>query len=105
VTLHTRSVAELAAGLASREFSAVELAEHYLARVEAANPVLNAFVTVTRERALADARRADATRAAGNAGRLTGLPLAHKDIFCTDGIRTSCGSRMLDNFVAPYDDR
>jgi aspartyl-tRNA(Asn)/glutamyl-tRNA(Gln) amidotransferase subunit A len=103
VTLHTRSVAELAAGLASGEFSAVELAEHYLARVEAANPVLNAFVTVTRERALADARHADATRAAGNAGRLTGLPLAHKDIFCTDGIRTSCGSRMLDNFVAPYD--
>jgi aspartyl-tRNA(Asn)/glutamyl-tRNA(Gln) amidotransferase subunit A len=103
VSLHTRSVAELAAGLAAKEFSAVELAQHYLARIAAANPALNAFVTVTPERALADARRADATRAAGQAGPLNGLPLAHKDIFCTDGIRTSCGSRMLDNFVAPYD--
>ena len=60
-------------------------------------------MTVTRDKALADARSADAARAAGRAGRLTGVPLAHKDIFCTDGIRTSCGSKMLDNFVAPYD--
>jgi aspartyl-tRNA(Asn)/glutamyl-tRNA(Gln) amidotransferase subunit A len=103
VTLHTRSVAELAAGLAAKEFSAVELTQHYLARIEAANPALNAFVTITPERALADARKADAARAAGRAGPLTGVPLAHKDIFCTDGIRTSCGSRMLDNFIAPYD--
>ena len=103
MTLHTRSVAELAAGLAAKEFSAVELTQHYLARIEAANPALNAFVTITPERALADARKADAARAAGRAGPLTGVPLAHKDIFCTDGIRTSCGSRMLDNFIAPYD--
>ena len=103
MTLHTGSVAELAAGLASKKFSAVELAQHYLARIEAANPALNAFVTVTTERALADAAGADAARAAGQAGPLTGIPLVHKDIFCTDGIRTSCGSRMLDNFVAPYD--
>jgi aspartyl-tRNA(Asn)/glutamyl-tRNA(Gln) amidotransferase subunit A len=103
VTLHTGSVAELAAGLASKKFSAVELARHYLARIEAANPTLNAFVTVTAERALADAAGADAARAAGQGGPLTGIPLVHKDIFCTDGIRTSCGSRMLDNFVAPYD--
>jgi aspartyl-tRNA(Asn)/glutamyl-tRNA(Gln) amidotransferase subunit A len=103
VSLHTRSVAGLLAGLAAKEYSAVELTQHYLARIAAANPQLNAFITVTPERALADARRADAARAAGRAGPLTGLPLAHKDIFCTDGIRTSCGSRMLDNFVAPYD--
>jgi len=103
VTLHTRSVAELAAGLAAKQFSAVELAQHYLARIEAGNPALNAFVTISAERALADARRADAARAAGRAGPLTGVPLAHKDIFCTDGIRTTCGSKMLDTFVAPYD--
>ena len=103
MTLHTRSVAELAAGLAHKEFSAVELAEHFLARIATANGALNAFVTVTAERALAQARRADAARAAGRAGPLTGVPIAHKDLFCTDGVRTSCGSRMLDNFVAPYD--
>ncbi|HXQ30563.1 MAG TPA: Asp-tRNA(Asn)/Glu-tRNA(Gln) amidotransferase subunit GatA [Steroidobacteraceae bacterium] len=103
MTLHTRSVAELAAGLAAKQFSAVELAQHYLARIEAGNPALNAFVTISAERALADARRADAARAAGRAGPLTGVPLAHKDIFCTDGIRTTCGSKMLDTFVAPYD--
>jgi aspartyl-tRNA(Asn)/glutamyl-tRNA(Gln) amidotransferase subunit A len=103
VSLHTKSLAELSAGLARKEFSAVELAEHFLKRVEGAQPALNAFVTVTRERALADARRADEARAAGRAGPLTGVPIAHKDIFCTDGIKTSCGSRMLDNFVAPYD--
>jgi len=103
VSLHARSVAELAAGLKAKEFSAVELARHCLARIAAANPGLNAFLTVTAERALADAARADGARAAGTAGPLTGVPIAHKDIFCTDGIRTSCGSRMLENFVAPYD--
>ena len=103
MSLHTRSVADLAAGLAAKEYSAVELAEYFLARIANSNPALNAFVTVTPERALADARRADATRAAGKAGPLTGIPLAHKDIFCTDGIKTACGSRMLDNFIAPYD--
>ena len=103
MSLHARSVAELAAGLAAKEYSAVELAEYFLARIANSNPALNAFVTVTPERALADARRADATRATGKAGPLTGIPLAHKDIFCTDGIRTACGSRMLDNFIAPYD--
>jgi aspartyl-tRNA(Asn)/glutamyl-tRNA(Gln) amidotransferase subunit A len=103
LSLHTRSIAALSAGLDRKEFSAVELAEHFLRRIEGANPALNAFVTITREKALADARRADEERAAGRGGRLTGVPLAHKDIFCTDGIRTTCGSRMLENFVAPYD--
>ncbi len=103
MTLHTRSVAELAAGLARKEYSAVELAQHFLSRIERSNDALNAFVTVTPDRALADARAADEARAAGRAGPLTGVPLAHKDIFCTDGVRTACGSKMLDNFVAPYD--
>ena len=103
MSLHSASLAELAAGLDARTFSAVELAQHFLARIEAFNPALNAFVTVTAERALADARRADAARSAGKAGPLTGIPIAHKDIFCTDGIRTACGSKMLDNFISPYD--
>ena len=103
MSLHTLGVAELAAGLRAKQFSAVELTQHFLRRIEAANPALNAFLTVTAERALADAARADAARAAGTAGPLAGVPIAHKDIFCTDGIKTSCGSRMLDNFIAPYD--
>jgi len=99
----TRTVAELAAGLRNKEFSSVELAKLYLDRIEASQPTLNAFVSVTRDAALAAAAEADRQLAAGKAGPLTGVPLAHKDIFCTDGIRTTCGSRMLDNFVAPYD--
>jgi aspartyl-tRNA(Asn)/glutamyl-tRNA(Gln) amidotransferase subunit A len=93
----------LAAGLRAREFSSVELAEIFLERIESGQPALNAFISVTRDTALDAAREADATLAAGRAGPLTGLPLVHKDIFCTEGVRTTCGSRMLDNFVSPYD--
>ena len=89
--------------LAAGECSARELAERCLARIRAREPELNAFISVTEERALAEADAADAARAAGRAGPLTGLPVAHKDLFCTRGARTSCGSRMLDSFVAPYD--
>jgi aspartyl-tRNA(Asn)/glutamyl-tRNA(Gln) amidotransferase subunit A len=103
VSTHGKTVAELAAGLRNKEFSSVELAKLYLDRAEASQPTLNAFVSVTRDAALAAAAEADRQIAAGKAGPLTGVPLAHKDIFCTDGIRTTCGSRMLDNFVAPYD--
>jgi len=103
MTLHTRSLAALAAGLAAREFSSVELTEHFLARISAANGALNAFLTVTPERALADAQRADGVLAQGQGGALTGIPIAHKDIFCTDGIQTTCASKMLKGFVAPYD--
>ena len=103
MSLHTKSVAELAAGLRAREFSSVELAEACLKRIEASQSKLNAFVTITRDEALAAARAADAALAAGTAGPLTGMPLVHKDIFCTDGVRTTCGSRMLENFIAPYD--
>ena len=101
--LHHLTLAELADGLRSRQFSSVELTRHFLARIERFNPALNAFVTVTAEQALAAAARADEQLAKGGAGGLAGLPIAHKDIFCTDGVLTTCGSRMLSNFVAPYD--
>ena len=101
--MHTLSLAELSAGLKAKRFSSVELTRHYLARIERYNPALNAFITVTADRALADAAQADRDLAAGKGGPLTGLPLAHKDIFCTDDVLTTCGSRMLSNFVSPYD--
>jgi aspartyl-tRNA(Asn)/glutamyl-tRNA(Gln) amidotransferase subunit A len=101
--LHRLTLAELNEGLRARRFSSVELARHYLARIERFNPALNAFITVTGEQALAAAQRADKVLAAGEAQPLTGLPLVHKDIFCTDGVLTTCASRMLSNFVAPYD--
>jgi aspartyl-tRNA(Asn)/glutamyl-tRNA(Gln) amidotransferase subunit A len=101
--LHARTLAELAAGLAAREFSSVELTRHLLARLETAQPQLNAMVSITAETALAAAAQADGAIAAGKAGPLTGLPIVHKDIFCTQGVRTTCGSRMLENFVSPYD--
>jgi aspartyl-tRNA(Asn)/glutamyl-tRNA(Gln) amidotransferase subunit A len=97
------TVAALAQGLAAGQFSSVELTRHYLERIAAAQPELNAFITVTGESALKAAAEADASRAAGRAGRLTGVPIAHKDIFCTEGVRTTCGSKMLGNFVSPYD--
>ncbi|HEU4625258.1 MAG TPA: Asp-tRNA(Asn)/Glu-tRNA(Gln) amidotransferase subunit GatA [Steroidobacteraceae bacterium] len=103
MSIFSRTVAELAAGLRAKEFSSVELTKLYLDRIEASQPALNAFITVTREEALAAAAEADRALAAGRAGPLTGVPIAHKDIFCTAGVRTTCGSRMLDNFVSPYD--
>jgi aspartyl-tRNA(Asn)/glutamyl-tRNA(Gln) amidotransferase subunit A len=101
--LHHLTVSELAAGLRARQFSSIELARHFLARIERLNPDLNAFVTVTAEQALDAAKKADELLAAGEAGELAGVPIVHKDIFCTDGVLTTCGSRMLSNFVAPYD--
>ncbi len=101
--MHSLTVTELAAGLRAKRFSSVELTRHFLARIEQANPSLNAFVTVTAQRALQDAHAADRILSEGAGGPLTGVPMAHKDIFCTDGVLTTCGSRMLANFVAPYD--
>ncbi len=102
--LHHLTLAELNEGLRARRFSSVELARHFLARIERLNPTLNALITVTAEQALAQAQRADELLASGEAvSVLAGLPLVHKDIFCTDGVLTTCGSRMLSNFVAPYD--
>ncbi len=100
---HARSIAELVTALERREISSVELTGHFLERISALNGALNALITVTADRALGDAAVADRRRAAGERGPLLGIPLIHKDIFCTDGVRTSCGSRMLDNFIAPYD--
>ncbi len=101
--MHNKSIAELSQGLASGEFSSVELTRAYLDRIETHNSGLNALVTVTVDEAMAAAQAADKTRQAGNAGLLTGVPLIHKDIFCTEGVKTSCGSKMLDNFISPYD--
>jgi aspartyl-tRNA(Asn)/glutamyl-tRNA(Gln) amidotransferase subunit A len=101
--LHHLTLAELNEGLRARRFSSVELTRHFLARIERFNPTLNALITTTAEQALAAAQRADQQLAAGEAGALAGLPIVHKDIFCTDGVLTTCGSRMLSNFVAPYD--
>ncbi|QQS55797.1 MAG: Asp-tRNA(Asn)/Glu-tRNA(Gln) amidotransferase subunit GatA [Candidatus Competibacteraceae bacterium] len=101
--MHEKTIAQLSAGLAAGEFSSEELTRAFLERVERFNPQLNAFITVTAEAALVRARAADQRRRRGEAGPLTGVPIAHKDIFCTEGVRTSCGSRMLDRFIAPYD--
>ena len=101
--LHNLSIGELADLLATKKISSVELTRHFLARIEAFNPKLNALVTQTAELAHRAAAAADSRRAAGEVTLLLGIPLIHKDIFCTDGVRTSCGSRMLDNFIAPYD--
>ncbi len=97
------TLAQLSAGLAAGKYSSVELTRAALARVEQAQPQLNALVSITGEGALAQAAAADAARAAGKAGPLTGVPMIHKDIFCTAGVLTTCASKMLSNFVAPYD--
>ncbi|MGE0080864.1 MAG: Asp-tRNA(Asn)/Glu-tRNA(Gln) amidotransferase subunit GatA [Thiohalomonadaceae bacterium] len=101
--MHDKTIAQLAAGLKAREYSSEELTRAYLDRIARLDPQLNSFITVTPELALEQARAADRLIAEGKAGPLTGVPLAQKDIFCTDGVRTSCGSKMLDNFTAPYD--
>ncbi|WP_040261778.1 Asp-tRNA(Asn)/Glu-tRNA(Gln) amidotransferase subunit GatA [Pseudomonas massiliensis] len=101
--MHEFTLAEIAQGLAAKRYSSVELTQALLTRIRALDPRLNAFITVTEDLALEQARAADTRRAAGETGPLLGAPLAHKDLFCTRGIRTSCASRMLDNFQAPYD--
>ncbi|WP_324780119.1 Asp-tRNA(Asn)/Glu-tRNA(Gln) amidotransferase subunit GatA [Thiobacillus sedimenti] len=97
------SVSALAAQLATKQVSSRELAQAYLDRIAALNPAINAFITVDPAKTLAEAAAADALIAARKNGPLTGVPIAHKDIFCTDGWLTTCGSKMLHNFVAPYD--
>ena len=97
------SLKQLSALLAEQKTSSVELCTEYLDRIAALNPQLNAFITVDRDRTLAEAKIADARRGQGEAGALLGVPIAHKDIFCTEGWLTTCGSKMLGNFVSPYD--
>lgn len=101
MSIHTKTLAELSQGLKNKTFSSVELTQNYLDRIKASD--LNAFITITDEVALKQARSADEKIAQGNASVLTGIAYAHKDIFCTNGVKTSAGSKMLDNFIAPYD--
>jgi aspartyl-tRNA(Asn)/glutamyl-tRNA(Gln) amidotransferase subunit A len=97
------SLADLSRMLAKRQVSSVELTQEFLQRIARWNPVMNAFITVNDDRSLADARLADTLLVSGKGSLLTGIPLAHKDIFCADGWLTTCGSKMLSNFIAPYD--
>lgn len=101
--LHRLSIRELSEGLSQTKFSSRELTQHYLDRIAKLDTKIQSYVTVTPEQALAEADAADAAFKAGNATVLTGIPLAHKDIFCTQGIKTTAGSKMLDNFISPYD--
>jgi aspartyl-tRNA(Asn)/glutamyl-tRNA(Gln) amidotransferase subunit A len=100
--MHDKTIADLAAGLRSGSFSSTDLTRHYLKRIEELDGSLNSFISVNAEGALEAAARADARLHQGDYSRLTGIPIAHKDIFCTKALKTSCGSRMLDSFVAPY---
>ena len=99
--MHKLSVAELSKGLKNRDFSSVELTQHYLKRIDRSD--LNAFITVTEDLALSQAREADSRLTKGDADVLTGIPYSHKDIFCTKGVKTSAGSKILDPFISPYD--
>ncbi|MDD5181147.1 MAG: amidase family protein, partial [Gallionellaceae bacterium] len=97
------SLRQLGAALHSKKISSVELTQLYLERITALNPELNAYITVNPEMSLAQARTADAMLAQGQGQILTGIPIAQKDIFCAKGWRTTCGSKMLHNFISPYD--
>lgn len=96
------TISAIAAGLEKKQFSSVELTQALLDKINEQDPAINSFITVCDEYALNAAKAADERREQGAASRLTGVPYANKDIFCTDGIKTSCGSKMLDNFLAPY---
>ena len=100
---HTKSVTELSAMLQAGEVSSVELTQYFLDRIKNCDEKVNSFITVSEEQALAQAKASDEKLKAGNAPLLTGVPIAHKDIFCTEGVKTSCASKMLDNFISPYD--
>ena len=101
--MHTHTLTEQWHALQAGDISSRELTQLYLQRIQQHQPALNSFISVTEEQALRQAKAADAARAGATTMPLAGIPIAHKDIFCTEGVRTSCGSRMLDNFIAPYD--
>lgn len=100
--MHHKTLAELSRSLHNKELSSVELTQHFLNRIKT-HSALNSFITVCDEQALLEAKQADALLSSGQAHPLTGIPIAQKDNFCTKGIKTSCGSNMLDSFIAPYD--
>jgi aspartyl-tRNA(Asn)/glutamyl-tRNA(Gln) amidotransferase subunit A len=99
--MHNLTVAELIKGLKNKDFSSLELTQHYLNRIN--NSELNAFISITEDEALSQAKDADKKITQGDSSILTGIPYAHKDIFCTKGVKTSAGSKMLDSFISPYD--
>ena len=99
--MHNLTVAELIKGLKNKDFSSLELTQHYLKRIN--NSELNAFISITEDEALSQAKDADKKITQGDSSILTGIPYAHKDIFCTKGVKTSAGSKMLDSFISPYD--
>ena len=101
--MHNHTIADIKRGLDSGKFSSREITEHLLERIKRLDKTYNSFITVTEDQAIAAAEQADRDLQIGNSKLLTGIPFAHKDIFCTQGIKTSCGSKMLDNFIAPYD--
>lgn len=100
--MHQLTLAKISKALAAKQFSARELTAHLLSRIEQLDPQLNSFITLTPDAALQQAEAADTLRSNGTVTPLLGVPLAHKDLFCTTGVRTSCASKMLDNFIAPY---
>ena len=102
MSLHQLTLSQIAEGLAAKQFSAVELTQHLLQRIQALDPQLNSFISVTEELALQQAGAADQRRAAGEQGALLGAPIGHKDLFCTQGVLTSCASQILSGFKAPY---
>lgn len=101
--MHSKTISELNSSLRNKEFSSVELTKHFLDRINKFNGDLNAIITTTEQQALTAAAQADKLISAGKIGPLTGIPILQKDIFCTAGVKTTCGSLMLDNFIAPYD--
>ena len=100
--MHNYTISELIKGLQNKEFSSVELTQHFLDRICQLNDDYNAIITITGEQALTAAALADKRLASGDAPAMCGVPILHKDIFCTDSVRTSCGSKMLDSFIPPY---
>ena len=100
--MYNKSLKELSSDLHNKQISSVELSQYFLERINRYDGALNSVITLNEDGALLAAQQADQLIASGDAGLLTGIPLLHKDIFCTQGLRTSCGSKMLDNFIAPY---